>query len=85
MKKNHIMNFESYSGGAPGTAPAKPRTKPGTKPGTRPGRPAPTRNPNPGVKPRPKAELEDVIDLFDYLANDKDKQEINNYYGRKNG
>jgi hypothetical protein len=63
----------------PTIAPTKPRTKPST----RPSKPTPTRRYKPAVDPKPKAELEDVIDLFDYLSSDEEKQEIVEYYKNK--
>lgn len=66
---------------APSTRPANPDVKPGTRPNTRPGRPSPIRRDKPAVEPSPKAEknkknlptatIEDVIEKFAELTNQK--------------
>lgn len=66
---------------APSTRPANPDVKPGTRPNTRPGRPSPIRRDKPAVEPDPKAErnkknlptatIEDVIEKFGELTNQK--------------
>lgn len=66
---------------APSTKPGAPDVKPGTRPTTRPGRPSPIRRDKPGVEPAPKAEkskkelptatIEDVIEKFAELTNQK--------------
>jgi len=62
-------------------SPTKPRTRPGTRP--KPGRPSPIRRSKPGQEPRPKADVDDVFDLFAYLSNDQQKKEIYSYYEKK--
>jgi hypothetical protein len=62
-------------GESPTIAPAKPKTDPGTKPG----RPSPIRRDKPAVEPAPKAEgedlptasIEDVINKYAELTNQK--------------
>jgi hypothetical protein len=75
-----LKKFENYAA-EPQTAPAKPKTKPGTRPA--PSRPSPIRRHKPAVDPRPKAELDDVLDLFNLVASDEDKKEIESYYGKR--
>jgi hypothetical protein len=62
MKKDRIITRldEFIQSNSP--EPARPKTKPTTKPtpakpATRPSRPIPTRQPNPGEKEKPMAEL----------------------------
>lgn len=75
-----IKKFESYAA-EPKVAPAQPKVKPGTRPA--PSRPSPIRRHKPAADPKPKAELEDVLDLFNIVASDEDKKEFDNYYGKK--
>lgn len=64
---------------SPTTKPATPDTKPGVRPGKRPSRPSPIRRTKPGVSPRPKAgkeklptaTIQDVIEKFAKLTNQK--------------
>jgi hypothetical protein len=65
---------------APTTKPSQPDVKPGTKPGKRPGRPSPIRRDKPAIEPSPKARkeknlptasIEDVIEKFAELTNQK--------------
>lgn len=67
----------------PKTAPTKPGVKP-ADPGTKPQRPNPRRRIKPSVKPRPKAEVEDLINKFDKESSISDKKEIIDYYAKKN-
>lgn len=76
MKFRHLMKFESFANGDTTT---KPTTRPTTKP-TRPTRKSPIRRHKPAVDPKPKAELDDVLDYFDLEASDELKQEIDNHY-----
>lgn len=77
LKKFEFFVFENETK----EAPTKPKTKPGTRP--KPGRPSPIRRSKPGQEPRPKAEVDDVYDLFNYLSSDEDKKEIHKYYEKK--
>jgi hypothetical protein len=66
---------------SPSTKPSEPAVHPGTKPSTKPGRPSPIRRDKPAVEPAPKAEknkknlptatIEDVIEKFADLTNQK--------------
>jgi hypothetical protein len=82
IKKFELFKEEFMTGTetAPKTTPAQPGTKPGTQPGKRPGRPSPIRRDKPAVTPAPKAEkekqlptatIEDVIEKFAKLTNQK--------------
>ena len=80
----HLKKFESYATQAepsrsPNVAPAKPKTSPGT----RPSRPNPIRRHKPAVDPKPKAELDDVINLLDLVSSEEDKKRIEDYYAKK--
>ena len=56
------------------------RTTPGIKPGERK-KPSPIKKPGIGVKPAPaKAETEEVIALFNKLASELDKKEVDGNY-----
>ena len=73
-----VKKFESF---ASDIAPAKPKTKPGTRPA--PSRPSPIRRNKPAADPKPKAELDDILDLFDLVSSEEDKKRIEDYYGKK--
>lgn len=64
----------------PSTKPNEPDVHPGKRPSTRPGRPSPIRRDKPAVEPDPKAKkkkdlptanIEDVIEKFAKLTNQK--------------
>ena len=61
----------------------KPKIKPKTTPITKPGRPNPFRKDKPSVIPKPKANLEDVVNKF--LNITKNNKEINNLLKNKYG
>jgi hypothetical protein len=83
IKRFEIFKEEFSSAGprtAPTTKPSQPGVKPGTKPGQKPSKPSPIRRDKPSVSPAPKAEkekklptatIEDVIEKFAELTNQK--------------
>ncbi len=71
LKKFEKFNEEFVMGGQEVETKPAPTTTPGVKPGTRPGRPSPIRRDKPSVNPAPKATVEDVVDRFISLLNDK--------------
>ena len=83
-----LKKFEAFAAEPdtkPSTSPGTtPTTKPGTSPGEKPSRPNPFRRHKPAVDPKPKAELDDVLELFNDVASDQDKKEISDYYAKKN-
>jgi len=80
QEMKNMLTFENYFNAEPEVAPI---TKPTTKPGTRPQKPGPTRKIRPSVDPRPKAEVDDVINKFKETSTKKDKKLINDYYANK--
>lgn len=75
-----MKTFETYFASEPQVAPT---TKPTTKPGTMPKKPSPIRRVRPSVDPKPKAEVEDLINKFNNNATKNDINEINDYYANK--
>jgi len=75
-----LKKFENFASNTE-VVPTKPKTKPGIKPA--PSRPSPIRREKPAADPKPKAELEDVLDLFSLVASEEDKKRIEDYYGEK--
>ena len=83
MKNNNIhRTFESFvsAGEASPSPTTKPTTRPTTKPGTRPNRQSPIRRHKPAVDPKPKAELDDLINLFTLTASDEQKKQLEDKY-----
>ena len=87
----YLRTFESFSSSpqtkpSPGTRPAQPSVDPGTRPSpvTRPSRKSPIRRHKPAVDPKPKAEVEDVIELVNLSASEEQKKRINDYYAKRN-
>ena len=85
----YLKTFEGFSMAEP-----KPQTRPGTaptttpdvrpgKPGTRPQRRSPIRRHKPALDPKPKAELDDVLELLDISASEEQKKKLIDYYGNK--
>jgi hypothetical protein len=71
----YLKKFENFEMADP---TVKPATKPVTRPNVRPQRPSPIRRDRPAVTPAPKAEkelpkatIEDVIEKFAKLTNQK--------------
>lgn len=79
--KEELVAAEPKESPSPSTKPAEPAVHPGTKPSTRPSRPSPIRRDKPAVEPDPKAKkdkkklptanIEDVIEKFAKLTNQK--------------
>ena len=82
----YLKQFESFSMAqpqeSPSTQPSQPTIKPGVKPRVKPSRKSPIRRHKPAVDPKPKAELDDVLDLLNLTASDEDKKEIVNHYAK---
>jgi hypothetical protein len=78
----YLKKFENFQLSQPSVKPARPEVKPDTRPSTRPSRPSPIRRDKPAVEPDPKAikdkdkilpkaTIEDVIEKFAKLTNQK--------------
>ena len=84
MTNKHVKAFESFVASQPQTQPekarpgvAEPLTKPpATKPGVKPTRRNPARRHQPGVEPKPKAELKDVLERLEKVATNELRMEF---------
>ena len=80
MNKSNIKKFFEFV-----TTADKPSVKPGikeptTKPSTRPNRRSPIRRDKPSVRPRPKAEFDEIYDKLLDTVDVLDMEKIKKYY-----
>lgn len=71
-KMQFLQKFESFEYDVlDNDTTTKPKVRPGER--TAPSKPSPFRRDKPSVSPRPKAELEDVVNKFINLMNDRNE------------